>query len=116
MDHIKQNPHLHRPPKPEALEVPDPLYIRMPRSPERCIHSGLARTTLDILVRPQKLNDFNPPVRSKLLHQTSDNARIRLIEYASLKEYLHSLPDGIRRVRTLKPRTRSPKAVKEATP
>ena len=75
-------------------------------------HSGLARSTLDIFVRPQAINDYNPPVRSKLLHQTGTTAKIRLIDYRSLKEYLNSLPDGNRR--PLKPRTRSPKAAKEA--
>jgi hypothetical protein len=33
-------------------------------------------------------------VKSRLFRQTGTVARVRLIDYASLKAYLHSLPDG----------------------
>jgi hypothetical protein len=46
---------------------------------------------MDILVRPQELNDYDPPVKSKLMRQTSASHRVRLIDYKSLKEYLNSL-------------------------
>jgi hypothetical protein len=99
MDHAKptrRNPHLHRPPEPEKPEAPDPLYIRMPRCPNHCPYTSLARSTLDLLVRPQEMNDWNPPVKSKLMRQTGGKPKIRLIDYRSLKEYLQSLPDGNR--------------------
>jgi hypothetical protein len=106
---IRRNPHnpyLHRPPEVETPEVPDPLYIRMPRCPNHCPYTSLARSTLDLLVRPQEMNDFNPPVKSKLMRQTGGRPKIRLINYRSLKEYLDSLPDGNR----LKKAPLSPKA------
>jgi hypothetical protein len=90
---IRRNPYLHRSPEPEKPEVPDPLYIRMPRSPAHCPYTSLARSTLDLLVRPQAMNDWNPPVKSKLMRQTGGKPKIRLINYRSLKEYLESLPD-----------------------
>jgi len=82
--------------KPDTLEVPDLLYIRMPRSPAHCPYTSLARSTLDLPVRPQELNDYNPPVKSKLLRQTGGRPRIRLIDFRSLKDYLNSLLDGNR--------------------
>jgi hypothetical protein len=58
------------------------------------VYSGLSRSTLDILTRPQPLNGFKPKVRSKELRQTGERNKVRLIDYASLRAYLDSLPDG----------------------
>jgi hypothetical protein len=98
MNHLKiARSHLFRPQEPEELKVPEPDYIRLPRAPAHCPYTGLSKTTLDMLTRPQKLNDFNPPVKSKLLQQTGAVRSLRLIDYHSLKQYLASLPDGNRR-------------------
>jgi len=77
-------PPLHHP----AL----PAYIRLPRSGNLCPHCGLTRSALDILTRPQEINNFRPPVESKIMHQTGTGRGVRLVNYASLIGYLDSLP------------------------
>ena len=47
---------------------------------------------LDQLTRPQKSNNFRPPVVSKVLRAGGSQAGIRLIKLASLITYLNSLP------------------------
>jgi hypothetical protein len=47
----------------------------------------------DLLTRPQVRNDFRPPVKSRLLKQRGQRL-IRLVDYQSLLDYLHGLPDG----------------------
>jgi hypothetical protein len=71
-----------------------PLFIRLPAFGTRCPHCGLSRSSLDALVRPQAENGYKPPVKSRLFRQTGTVTKVRLIDYQSLKAYLHSLPDG----------------------
>ena len=47
---------------------------------------------MDLLVRPQPANNFEPPVESKVLLQTGQKKGIRLISYESLMAYLRKLP------------------------
>jgi hypothetical protein len=72
----------------------EPLFIRMPPGGARCQHSGLSRSSLDVLVRPQAVNHYKPPVKSRLFRQTGNISKVRLIDYQSLKAYLNSLPSG----------------------
>jgi hypothetical protein len=65
----------------------------MPPAGEVCSRTGLNRTVFDLLVRPQARNNYKPPVKSRLLKQHGQRL-IRLVDYASLLDYLHSLPDG----------------------
>jgi hypothetical protein len=71
-----------------------PEFIELPKSGIREPHTRLTRSALDLLTRPQKANDFNPPVQSRLLFQTGSKKPRRLVHYPSLLAYLHSLPDG----------------------
>jgi hypothetical protein len=80
------------PPDPATLTVP--LYIRIPSSGARCPYCGLSRSTLDLLTRPQAENGYKPAVKSKLWKQSGAIAKVRLIDFASLRAYLNSLPDG----------------------
>jgi hypothetical protein len=50
---------------------------------------------MDLLVRPQPANNFNPPVESKVLLQTGRKKGGRLISYQSLMTYLRKLPATI---------------------
>src|ERR1700674_2609888 len=78
------------------LETAVPAYIRLPKWSDRCPHTGLTRTALDQLTRPQVINDFRPPVRSKIFKMTGQKSGVKLIDYRSLRIYLDGLPDGSR--------------------
>jgi hypothetical protein len=59
-----------------------PVFIRMPRYGQKCPHTGLSRSSLDLLTRPQLANNFRPPVKSRLMRQTGTSGRtIRLIDF-----------------------------------
>jgi hypothetical protein len=72
-----------------------PEWIRMPGFGDRCPYTGLTRTQMDHLVRKQEWNHFDPPVESRILRIDGGEGRrgTRLINYASLLEYLAGLPD-----------------------
>jgi hypothetical protein len=63
--------------------------------------SGLNRTALDKLVRPQSANDFCPPVKTKVLRARGARRGTILIDVASLLAYLNSLPSDqpVRKIR-----------------
>lgn len=78
------------------VHTPSPVFIRMPRYGQKCPHTGLSRSSLDLLTRPQRANNFRPPVKSRLMRQTGISGRtIRLIDFDSLVRHLNSLPDGV---------------------
>jgi hypothetical protein len=78
------------------LHTPTPVFIRMPRYGQKCPHTGLTRSALDLLTRPQPANNFRPAVKSRLMRQTGASGRtIRLIDFDSLVRHLNSLPDGV---------------------
>jgi len=66
----------------------EPITIRLPRTGARCPWTGLTRSTLNDLVLPNKSNNFNPAVKSRLLKAKGAARGVRLIDFASLKEYL----------------------------
>ena len=73
-----------------------PVFIRLPRYGQKCPHTGLTRSALDLLTRPQPANNFRPAVKSRLMRQTGVSGRtIRLIDFDSLVRHLNSLPDGV---------------------
>jgi hypothetical protein len=78
------------------LESAAPAYIRLPKWGQRCPQTGLTRTALDQLTRPQPINDFRPPVRSKILKMTGQKSGVKLIDFRSLRVYLDGLPDASR--------------------
>jgi len=71
-----------------------PIFIRVPRSGSRCPVSKLTRTAIDQLVRPQPLNNFRPPVKSRVLKRRNATRGVRLVEVKSLLDYINNLPDG----------------------
>jgi hypothetical protein len=70
------------------------LYVRLPKWGAREPHTGLSRSALDLLTRPQELNNFQPPVKSKILKMEGNKQGIKLVDFGSLRAYLASLPDG----------------------
>jgi predicted DNA-binding transcriptional regulator AlpA len=75
-----------------------PEYIRMPKLGEREPISGLSRSSIDRLIRPQECNDFKPPVASRCV-RIRGNARrgARLISLASLLQFLSKQPKQLKR-------------------
>ena len=66
-----------------------PAFVRLPKPPEKCIVSGLCRSTLVSLT-----NGSNPLVKSKVLKQPGAKRGIKLISVVSLLEYIEGLPDA----------------------
>ncbi len=77
----------------KTAEPVPPAYIRLPATGARCPHSSLARSALDALTRAQELNNYKPPVKSKILKIAGQKSGVRLIDYKSLMAYLNALPD-----------------------
>jgi hypothetical protein len=64
----------------------------LPLKGERCPYSNLSRTTLFELCAPCPVNDFKPPVESRVIKKRHAQRGIRIIRYTSLMAYLRSLP------------------------
>ena len=75
----------------------DPEYIRVPKLGEREPITGLSRSSIDRLIRPQECNNFKPPVASRCV-RIRDNSRrgIRLISLESLLAFLSKQPKHLR--------------------
>jgi hypothetical protein len=69
-----------------------PLTTRLPKSGQKEQYSGLGRTQLDLIVRPQPGNNFDPPVKSHVLAARGNARGVRLIDVQSLLAYISSLP------------------------
>lgn len=67
-----------------------PEFIRLPKSPALCPHSGLSRSKLNELILPCHANDFRPPVKSISLRKRGQIKAVRLVVYDSLMCYLRS--------------------------
>ena len=78
----------------EASTSVKPEFIRLPKSGNRCPHTGLSRSKMNQLVLSCKENDFKPPVESKVLRKRGTIRGTRLIVFDSLMEYLNGLDDG----------------------
>jgi len=78
---------LKSPPSPPSL----PLVTRLPKSGQKEPYSGLSRTWLDLLTRPQPGNNFDPPVQSHILAVKGAGRGVRLINVRSLLDYVSSL-------------------------
>ena len=68
-----------------------PEWIRLPNPGERCIYTGLSRSTLNELTIPSEVNDHLPPVRSAVIKKRGAMRGIRLISFDSLMSYINNL-------------------------
>lgn len=69
-----------------------PEFLRLPKSGQRDPLTGLSRSALNALILPTKENSRRPPVKSVVLKSRKSADRgTRLIDVASLLEYLNSL-------------------------
>lgn len=78
-------------PPPRVIAVPiEPETIRLPKKGEADPYFNMRRSALNCLVLPCAENDFKPPVRSYVLRQKGSRTGIRLIDFQSLKQYVHA--------------------------
>ena len=71
---------------------PRPAVVKeVPRSGETEPWSGLKRTQLDMVTRPQASNGFNPPVNSHIFAGKGAARGVRLINLESLLAYVNGL-------------------------
>jgi hypothetical protein len=89
-------------------------YTRLPPTGTVDPLSGLNRSALDKLVRPQSANDFNPPVKTKVLRARGARRGTVLIDVPSLIAYLNSLPSD-QPVRRIRPGPKQRQALETAT-
>jgi len=69
-------------------------FIRLPKSGDRCVVTGLSRSALCGLVLPSLANGGKLPVKSKVLKSNPGNMRgIRLIHVGSLLQFLNREED-----------------------
>lgn len=87
------SPTIEVPPKVAPAPAPLPIWIRMPTGKEVCPYTSLRRGKLALLSVPSAANKWNPPVRSKAIKQEGQNRAVRLINLASLLDYIDQLPD-----------------------
>jgi hypothetical protein len=69
-----------------------PKCVRLPKSGAAEPYSGLRRTQLDLLVRPQPGNNYDPPVKSHILAARGNSRGVRLIDLQSLLTHIERLP------------------------
>ena len=67
-----------------------PEFLRLPKPGLLCQHTGLTRSALNELILPTPRNDGKPPVRSFCLRQRGAKTGIRLVDYASLRNYIRA--------------------------
>ncbi len=90
--HLPPGPHngfMHNDPTFPTL-IPRPLFVRIPRSGERCPFSGLTRSTLLSLVLPNLWLGSCPPVESLSPRQPGAKRGVRLVVWASLEAHIRS--------------------------
>lgn len=73
----------------------EPETIRLPKPGELDPYFGLARSALNELILPTPRNGNKPPVKSFCLRQKGARTGIRLIDYASLRAYVHAHAEGV---------------------
>ncbi len=80
-----------------------PEYIPLPRTGTKCLYCGLSRSGIYNLIRPTKANGYKVLVASVVHGLPGKSRGRRLVNYASLVEYLNeqSVPVERRRLRRL---------------
>jgi hypothetical protein len=84
-----------------TLEVPalvasaiTPETIRLPKVGGQDPYFGMSRSALNELILPTARNGYKPPVRSFVLRRKGARTGIRLIDFASLKNFILSHPEN----------------------
>jgi len=85
---------LEIPPRPASINPPQIEFLRLPPVNQRCPVTGMSRAALNGLILPTPANEFKPPVKSFCLRQKGAKTGIRLISWASLKNYILAHAEG----------------------
>jgi hypothetical protein len=64
-------------------------FMRLPKPGEKDPVFALTRSYLNMLILPCRENDFRPPVKSFVLRRVRTRKGVRLIEIASLRNYIY---------------------------
>ncbi|HXR47405.1 MAG TPA: hypothetical protein VN784_08175 [Candidatus Limnocylindrales bacterium] len=65
-----------------------PEFLRLPKPGQLCPLTGLSRSAINELILPNLHNGNKPPVRSFCLRKKGAATGIRIVDYASLREYI----------------------------
>lgn len=68
-------------------------FLRLPPPGQRCPHTGLSRSYLNDLILPTVENGNRPPVRSFVLRKRGAQTGVRIIDAASLFNYIRRHED-----------------------
>lgn len=76
---------------PRVITAPiEPEFLRLPKPGWPCPYTGLSRSALNELILPSPRNGNKPPVRSFCLRQRGAKTGIRLVDRASLFDYIRA--------------------------
>jgi hypothetical protein len=99
----KQNYHsaVANPPVKLAGSISEPPhgreFLRLPPSGRRCVETGLSRSALNSLILKSTANNFSPPVRSYSLRRPGHRFGSRIIDYRSLRDFIHAHAEPVTR-------------------
>jgi hypothetical protein len=72
-------------------------FLRLPPAGRRCLETGLSRSALNSLILPSAANNFSPPVRSYSLRRPGHRFGSRIIDYRSLRDFIHAHAEPVTR-------------------
>src|ERR1035437_3382149 len=72
-------------------------FLRLPPSGRRCVETGLSRSALNSLILKSAANNFSPPVRSYSLRRPGHRFGSRIIDYRSLRDFIHAHAEPVTR-------------------
>lgn len=75
----------------------EPEILRLPKPGLLCPLTGLSRSAVNELILPTPRNGHKPPVRSFCLRQRGAKTGIRLVNYASLADFIRQHAEGATR-------------------
>lgn len=84
------NASLQIPPRVIAATLPEPEFIRLPQAGRPCAYTGLTRSFLNTLILPSPANEHRPPVKSFVIRRKGARTGVRLIDYESLRAFIHA--------------------------
>ena len=80
-------------PPPVSGERSPVEFLRLPPPGQRCPHTGLSRSYLNDLILPTSANGHKPPVRSFVLRKRGAKSGVRIIDAASLFDWIRRHAD-----------------------
>lgn len=85
------NAEIQIPPVARGQAPVTPELIRLPVPGAACPYTGPKRSKMNELLLPCRANNHRPPVKSICLRRPGQKTGVRLVDYASLLNYLRGL-------------------------